>query len=74
MMERWQITIEAWPHSTGNTREKDQEAAGERLQSYYVDAENIKEAVRIGGYISEAMQSNPAVWRAPITAIMRVKS
>lgn len=29
-MTRWQIRIEAWPHSTGNGAAADQAAAGER--------------------------------------------
>lgn len=71
--DRWHIVIEAWPHSTGNGKEADQALAGERIQYYYVDAEDIKAALKLGLCIAGGMKSNPAVWEAPITSIAKVK-
>lgn len=66
---RWIITIEAWPHSTGNGQDSDQVAAGERVQSYCVNARDITEALYLANCIAKGMRSNPMVWQAPIVGI-----
>jgi len=66
---RWQITIEAWPHSTGNGADADQALAGERAHYFYVDAEDIGEAMKMARCFAEGMERNPAVWRAPIYGV-----
>lgn len=73
-MWNWNITIEAWPYSTGNGADADQKAAGDREQCYYVSAESIAEAITLARCIVDGIQSNPAVWQAPITGITRVKN
>ena len=71
-MMQWKVTIEAWPHFTGNGRDADQAKAGDRVQTYRVDAESIAGALRCAQHIASGMRSNPMVWRAPIMAIERV--
>jgi hypothetical protein len=71
-MNRWRITIEAWPHSTGKGADKDQALAGEREQTFHVVAYDIREAMKLADCISEGMQSNPMVWKAPIKGIIQV--
>lgn len=71
-MNRWQIFIEVWPHSTGHGQSADQAAAGDRQQSYEVQAENISDALVLAKHIVEGIRSNPAVWEAPITSIMLI--
>jgi hypothetical protein len=72
-VNRWHIIIEAWPHSTGNGQTADQAAAGERVQSYYVDAEDIAAALKMATCIVNGMLSNPMVWHAPITSIVKLR-
>jgi hypothetical protein len=69
-MRLWIVTIEAWPHSTGNGNEIDQAAAGDRIKSYPVRAEDMADAFRMAEAIAMGVRANPAVWRAPITAII----
>ena len=45
MSDHWSITIEAWPHSTGKGQCVDQEACGERSTVYYIDAEDMEDAL-----------------------------
>ena len=66
---RWQITIEAWPHSTGAGAEADQKAAGERTHYFYVDADDIHVAMKMARCFAEGMERNPAVWCAPIYGV-----
>lgn len=73
-MNRWQITIEAWPHSTGKGHELDQQAAGDREQYFYVDALNIEDAMRLAHCFQAGIAANPAVWLAPIMGVHRYKS
>jgi hypothetical protein len=74
MTDRWKITIEAWPHSTGNGSHKDQEAAGERSKDYVIRAEGMAAAVEFAEAIAMGVRSNPMVWRAPIIAIVKDRS
>jgi len=71
MTDRWLVTIEAWPHSTGNGADKDQLAAGDRTQKFAVRAEGMADAFRCAEFIAQGMRTNPMVWRAPITAIVK---
>lgn len=68
-MKRWRITIEAWPHSTGAGQEADQKAAGDREHYFYVDAENIRDAMKMAECFAQGMERNPAVWKAPILGV-----
>ena len=68
-MERWRITIRAWPHSTGNGQEADQKAAGDPEHYFYVDANNIREAMKMAECFAHGMERNPAVWQAPIMGV-----
>lgn len=70
-MDRWKITIEAWPHSTGAGAETDQKAAGERVGSYVVRAIDAASALEFAEAIAQGVRANPMVWRAPITAIVK---
>ena len=69
-MRRWKITLEAWPHSTGNGQDADQKLAGERVQNFTVDAEDARGALKLAEAIAKGMEANPMTWRAPITAIV----
>lgn len=68
---RWKITIEAWPYATGNGNTADQAAAGERSSEYVVTARDIKSAMAHAESIQSGIRHNPAVWEAPIVAIVR---
>lgn len=70
-MDAWKITIEAWPHSTGRGQAIDQKDAGERSASYVVRAQDAKDALQFAEAIAMGIRSNPMVWRAPITAIVK---
>jgi hypothetical protein len=69
---QWKVTIEAWPHFTGQGREADQAKAGQRVQTYRVGAVDIRRALLCAEHIASGMRSNPMVWQAPIMAIERV--
>jgi len=43
--------------------------AGERAHYFYVDAEDIGEAMKMARCFAEGMERNPAVWRAPIYGV-----
>lgn len=68
-MNRWRITIEACPHSTGNGADADQKAAGDRVHYFYTDANDIDEAMVRARCFAEGMKCNPAVWMAPILGV-----
>lgn len=68
---RWRITIELWPHSTGNGAEADQKAVGDREHYYYVDAYDISEALKFAHAFSDGACLSPAVWKAPIMGVHR---
>jgi hypothetical protein len=72
-MSRWQIMLEVWPHSTGNGSNVDQIAAGERAPFFYVDADDIRGALKMAPCICQGIKHNPAVWEAPIHAIYKTK-
>lgn len=74
MADRWMVTIEAWPHSTGNGNQADQKAAGDRVQNFAVRAIDASEALKCAELIAQGMRTNPMVWRAPITAIVKSAS
>jgi hypothetical protein len=73
MTYRWQITIEAWPHSTGKGQTVDQAAAGERAQLYEANAHDMKQALIYAEHIVRGIEANPMVWQAPIMSIVRVR-
>jgi hypothetical protein len=73
MTEKWHIVIEAWPHSSGKGQSHDQQAVGDRVQSYYVETNEIGDALQMARCIVDGIESNPAVWRAPIMGITRVR-
>jgi hypothetical protein len=70
-MHRWRITIEVHPHSTGNGAEADRKAAGadDGAHHFYVDADTIREAMKMAECFAEGMKRNPAVWEAPIRGV-----
>jgi hypothetical protein len=70
-MQRWLVTIEAWPHSTGKGQDADQKAAGDRVQKFAVRAGDMEDALQAADYIAQGMRTNPMVWRAPITGIVQ---
>ena len=61
-MDKWRITIEAWPHSTGQGADKDQLQAGKRRQHFVVEATDHGDAVKLGEHIAQGMRTNPMVW------------
>lgn len=65
-MNRWKITIEAWPYF-----EVDQKAAGDRSNNYVVRAIDAAAALEFAEAIAMGVRANPMVWRAPITAIVQ---
>jgi hypothetical protein len=71
MADRWLITIEAWPHSTGNGQEADQKAAGPRKNDFVVRAEGMQSAFEAAEQIAMGMRVNPMIWRAPIVSIVQ---
>lgn len=70
-MDLWLVTIENWPHATNAGGHADQVAAGARSANYPVRAVDIKDALMIAEAIVMGIKSNPRVWRAPITGIVR---
>lgn len=72
-MDKWAITIEAWPHSSGQGHDKDQESCGPRTKIHHTRANNIEQAMMHAKLIAEGIERNPMVWQAPITAIQKVR-
>lgn len=70
-MNRWRVTIEAWPHSSGKGQEADQAAAGPRTNDFVVRAVDMSAALEAAEHIAMGMRVNPMVWRAPITGIIQ---
>lgn len=75
MSDRWKVTVEAWPFSPatqhGETMEIAQKRAGERSASYVVRAVDMGDAFKAAEHIAMGIRANPAVWRAPITSIVK---
>ena len=68
-MNKWQVTIEVWPHSTGNGREADQKACGDRTLVFEVGGDTMRDAFGRAELIRMGIETNPMVWQAPITKI-----
>lgn len=68
-MTRWRITIEVWPHSSGNGADVDQKDAGERTNYFYVNAYEIDNALEMARCFQTGILINPAVWKANIFGI-----
>lgn len=71
MTDRWLVTIEVCPHSTGNGAAADQRAAGLRFQNFAVRAEGMAAALELAEALAQGVRTNPMVWRAPIVAIVQ---
>ena len=71
-MMKWEITIEAWPHSNGQGADKDQEACGPRSQVFHTRAETIDQALVHAHMAAAGMKTNPMMWQAPIMSVRRV--
>lgn len=71
-MNNWLVTIQAWPHSTGNGQDADQAAAGEREKNYKIAADDARDAMRFAEAIATGVESNPAVWKAVIVGLSKV--
>lgn len=73
---RWRIAIETWPHSTGNGQENDRKAAGaeDGERYFYVDAEDVTDALKLAQAIAMGIEAHPAVWKAPIYGVHRYDS
>ena len=68
-MNRWRITIQVWPYSTGRGADEDQKAAGERVRYFYVNAHDIRDAMKMAQCFAEGIETSPAVWKAPIYGV-----
>lgn len=73
-MWTWEIHVEVWPHSSGNGRENDQKAAGDRKQTYTVRADSIDDALKLAKAFKAGLECGPMVWQAPIMSIAVIKS
>lgn len=72
-MDRWRITIESWPHSTGKGYDADQAAAGPRKNDFVIRAIDMKAAFESAEHIAMGMRVNPMCWRAPIVSISALR-
>lgn len=68
-MGRWVATIEAWPYCSGNGGEADQKRAGERVQTFYFNADDFDQAAEKARLIAIGMKTNPAIYKTPITGV-----
>lgn len=73
MSDHWTVTIETWPHSTGQGQSVDQEACGERSTVYHINAEDAEDALYKAQLIAKGVKSNPRVWQAKIFGLNREK-
>lgn len=72
-MRRWKITVETWPYSLPNMTKADaQKLAGTRSADYEVLADCAKSALRMADAIVMGVKANPAVWNAPIVALVQM--
>lgn len=69
----WLIEIHAWAHASGNGQEADQAACGGRIFSFQLQAHDFAEAFARAGLIKRGIETNPAVWQAPIMKIERAR-
>ena len=63
-MNRWRVVIEAWPYFG-----VEQAAAGDRSQTFYVEADCARSALKLAEHIVKGMEAGPAIWKAPIQSI-----
>lgn len=70
-MHRWRISIEVYPFSGA-----DPKAAGSEdgPHNFYVDANDIREAMKMAECFQQGMKRNPAVWEAPILGVHRERA
>ena len=71
MTDVWIATIHVWPHTTGSGADVDQANAGAAVQSFEFIADGIDDALRLASSIVRGVETNPAVWKAPIVALVR---
>jgi hypothetical protein len=69
MSDNWLISMDVWPFSTGAGADKDQKAAGDRLQVISVQAEDIGNALKLGNLFAKGIKTNPSVWQVRIKKI-----
>lgn len=73
MSDRWKVTIDRWPYSTGKGQDVDQLNAGERTSVFEVRATDISEALVKAKLYQQGIESSPHVWQAPISKIEQVR-
>lgn len=69
----WLIIIEAWPYSTDEGVVADQKAAGQRVNTFTVQADDMRAAFKSAELIANGIRANPRVWQAPIVSIMKME-
>lgn len=65
-MHRWRITIDPMPFSGADPKAA---ASEDGPHHFYVDADDIRVAVKMAECIQQGMKRNPAVWEAPILGV-----
>ncbi len=70
-MDHWRATVAVWPHSSGKGADVDQAFCGDRLQYLDFLAEDIDDALRVVKGFVRGIETNPAVWQAPIIGLAR---
>lgn len=70
---RWAAEIHVWPHSSGRGQVVDQKEAGDRVQHFECNADDIADALALAQTFAKGIETNPMVWRAPIMALARTE-
>ncbi len=68
-MDRWIITVQVCPHSTGRGQEADQASVGERRQTVIVEAGDIESALSQAKLYLAGVRTNPMVWKAFVSSV-----
>jgi len=67
-VHRWRISIEVYPFQGADRKAA---AADDGPHYFFVDAHDIREAMKMAECFQQGMKRNPAVWEAPILGVYR---
>lgn len=70
-MNRWKIEIQIMPFSGACPKAA---GAADGNPYFYVDAENMRGAMKAAEHVQMGIKANPAVWEAPIIAIVKERA
>lgn len=65
----WKVSMNVWPHSTGDGQEKDRAKVTPLTRDFDIRATDFNDAVNQAKLLQRGVASAEWVWQAPITSL-----